>query len=263
MRSGHTNKFELSASYLLLQLCSPQSKMGHLGKVHMDFIIVTTLYSLHFPLSLRGSLSNSLKQSGFVECLRQNECFMSCEPLQNLSSISSVSCSFYSVYFSPLLHHIVDVSGDWMSDTAHILLQIDSEFVAVFHQAAVGPWISGNMVHLWRSPQVLLPCQRGKSMRQFDVLKLQWGAVNDHKGEININAVEILWREHNRQAVNESLIAAPPDPTGRAVCWALTVFVFQGHCFYHGEVLGMEGSSVAVSTCSGLRYVKIHHGLFS
>uniref|UniRef100_A0A3Q4HLP6 ADAM metallopeptidase domain 19b n=1 Tax=Neolamprologus brichardi TaxID=32507 RepID=A0A3Q4HLP6_NEOBR len=30
--------------------------------------------------------------------------------------------------------------------------------------------------------------------------------------------------------------------------------VFQGHCFYHGEVQGMEGSSVAVSTCSGLRY---------
>ncbi|XP_049898058.1 disintegrin and metalloproteinase domain-containing protein 19 [Epinephelus moara] len=26
-----------------------------------------------------------------------------------------------------------------------------------------------------------------------------------------------------------------------------------GHCFYHGEVLGIEGSSVAVSTCSGLR----------
>ncbi|KAM7000842.1 disintegrin and metalloproteinase domain-containing protein 19 [Tautogolabrus adspersus] len=26
-----------------------------------------------------------------------------------------------------------------------------------------------------------------------------------------------------------------------------------GHCFYHGEVLGLEGSSVAVSTCSGLR----------
>ncbi|XP_047440954.1 disintegrin and metalloproteinase domain-containing protein 19 [Mugil cephalus] len=26
-----------------------------------------------------------------------------------------------------------------------------------------------------------------------------------------------------------------------------------GHCFYHGEVLGVEGSSVAVSTCSGLR----------
>ncbi|TNN38046.1 Disintegrin and metalloproteinase domain-containing protein 33 [Liparis tanakae] len=25
------------------------------------------------------------------------------------------------------------------------------------------------------------------------------------------------------------------------------------HCFYHGEVLGMRGSSVAVSTCSGLR----------
>ncbi|KAM9357468.1 disintegrin and metalloproteinase domain-containing protein 19 [Symphorus nematophorus] len=27
----------------------------------------------------------------------------------------------------------------------------------------------------------------------------------------------------------------------------------EGHCFYHGEVVGMEGSSVAVSTCSGLR----------
>uniref|UniRef100_UPI0037E789AB disintegrin and metalloproteinase domain-containing protein 19 n=1 Tax=Semicossyphus pulcher TaxID=241346 RepID=UPI0037E789AB len=26
-----------------------------------------------------------------------------------------------------------------------------------------------------------------------------------------------------------------------------------GHCFYHGEVLGLEGSSVALSTCSGLR----------
>ncbi|KAI3351256.1 hypothetical protein L3Q82_005810 [Scortum barcoo] len=29
--------------------------------------------------------------------------------------------------------------------------------------------------------------------------------------------------------------------------------VSTGHCFYHGEVLGMEDSSVAVSTCSGLR----------
>ena len=30
-------------------------------------------------------------------------------------------------------------------------------------------------------------------------------------------------------------------------------FVFQGHCFYHGKVLGMESSSVVLSTCSGLR----------
>uniref|UniRef100_A0A669DEE5 ADAM metallopeptidase domain 19b n=1 Tax=Oreochromis niloticus TaxID=8128 RepID=A0A669DEE5_ORENI len=30
-----------------------------------------------------------------------------------------------------------------------------------------------------------------------------------------------------------------------------------GHCFYHGEVQGMEGSSVAVSTCSGLRCVDV------
>ncbi|KAM9850110.1 disintegrin and metalloproteinase domain-containing protein 19 [Aulostomus maculatus] len=29
--------------------------------------------------------------------------------------------------------------------------------------------------------------------------------------------------------------------------------VTTGHCFYHGEVLGWEGSSVSVSTCSGIR----------
>ncbi|XP_056132491.1 disintegrin and metalloproteinase domain-containing protein 19 [Lampris incognitus] len=28
---------------------------------------------------------------------------------------------------------------------------------------------------------------------------------------------------------------------------------YTGHCFYHGEVVGVEGSSLAVSTCSGLR----------
>ncbi|CDQ95158.1 unnamed protein product, partial [Oncorhynchus mykiss] len=27
-----------------------------------------------------------------------------------------------------------------------------------------------------------------------------------------------------------------------------------GHCFYHGDVRGVEGSSAALSTCSGLRY---------
>lgn len=50
--------------------------------------------------------------------------------------------------------------------------------------------------------------------------------------------------------LSESLSAALPD------CVELDVSVFQGHCFYHGEVWGMEGSSVAVSTCSGLRCVK-------
>uniref|UniRef100_A0A673VYY1 ADAM metallopeptidase domain 19b n=1 Tax=Salmo trutta TaxID=8032 RepID=A0A673VYY1_SALTR len=29
--------------------------------------------------------------------------------------------------------------------------------------------------------------------------------------------------------------------------------MLQGHCFYHGDVQGVEGSSVALSTCSGLR----------
>lgn len=61
--------------------------------------------------------------------------------------------------------------------------------------------------------------------------------------------------------LNDRLSAALPD------CVELNVSVFQGHCFYHGEVLGREGSSVAVSTCSGLRYVKpptdCIHKLFS
>ncbi|XP_068181996.1 disintegrin and metalloproteinase domain-containing protein 19 isoform X1 [Antennarius striatus] len=39
-----------------------------------------------------------------------------------------------------------------------------------------------------------------------------------------------------------------PDGTRKSSSPAST-----GHCFYHGEVLGMEGSSVVVSTCSGLR----------
>lgn len=32
-------------------------------------------------------------------------------------------------------------------------------------------------------------------------------------------------------------------------------FVPQVHCYYHGEVEGYENSVVAVSTCSGLRFV--------
>lgn len=39
-----------------------------------------------------------------------------------------------------------------------------------------------------------------------------------------------------------------PDGTRKS-----TSPVDTGHCFYHGEVVGEEGSSVAVSTCSGLR----------
>lgn len=28
---------------------------------------------------------------------------------------------------------------------------------------------------------------------------------------------------------------------------------FQGHCYYHGHVQGYSGSTVSLSTCSGLR----------
>ncbi|KAM8909978.1 disintegrin and metalloproteinase domain-containing protein 19 [Spinachia spinachia] len=54
---------------------------------------------------------------------------------------------------------------------------------------------------------------------------------------------------------NEELLAPgyqeiwySPDGARRSSSPATT-----GHCFYHGEVQGMKGSSVAVSTCAGLR----------
>nr|XP_040029740.1 disintegrin and metalloproteinase domain-containing protein 19 [Gasterosteus aculeatus aculeatus] len=54
---------------------------------------------------------------------------------------------------------------------------------------------------------------------------------------------------------NEQLLAPgyqeiwySPDGARRSSSPATT-----GHCFYHGEVQGMKGSSVAVSTCSGIR----------
>lgn len=51
----------------------------------------------------------------------------------------------------------------------------------------------------------------------------------------------------------DGLITAPVCFPTYVYVLSSIIVVFQGHCFYHGEVLGMEGSSVAVSTCSGLR----------
>lgn len=118
----------------------------------------------------------------------------------------------------------------WRSDVWHYLDFLSNCLLVcvVSHQAAIGPWISGNMVYCWWSPPVGLPRQLCESVEQSD----DW----------MISALLCLIVEFN-------------------------VSVFQGHCFYHGEVLGREGSSVAVSTCSGLRYVKqptdCIHKLFS
>lgn len=148
-------------------------------------------YYLDFLLSLRGYLSKSLKQSGFVERLCLSKCLMSCEPLERI---------FYCHFFLQLLlcilfllfHYSAAVSEDRMSDTTYRVFSLANwlSVCAVFDQAAVGPWISGNMVHSWWSPQVLLSCQHCKSARQFYVLKLQWSAVNDHWTERNINAAD-------------------------------------------------------------------------
>ncbi|KAG7273536.1 LOW QUALITY PROTEIN: hypothetical protein CRUP_009885 [Coryphaenoides rupestris] len=49
-----------------------------------------------------------------------------------------------------------------------------------------------------------------------------------------------------------SWIFLSPRPTVVSMGTAL-VSMGLGHCFYHGEVQGVEASSVAVSTCAGLR----------
>lgn len=122
---------------------------------------------------------------------------------------------------------------------------------AVFSQAAVGSWISGNMVHPWWNPQVLLTCQCCKSVRQFDVLWLQtW--LRKEKNLIISSSIWMIYA-YLVWLVGFGITVQSCLSMRRPVCWVMIVLVFQGNCFYHGEVLGMEGSSVALSTCSGLR----------
>lgn len=74
------------------------------------------------------------------------------------SVVSSVCSSLPSL--PPLVHHIVLCCKCW-----EIILFINFFKSAVFHQAAVGPWISRNMVHGGWSPEVILSCQQCKIMK--------------------------------------------------------------------------------------------------
>lgn len=166
----------------------------------MDFI--TTLFHIilsFFLLSLRGSLSKSLKQSGFAKRLHQSECFMSCELLERICLL--LSPPFPAALALYICHHcstILLLFRETECPTLHIYSLANCLWVcAVFRQAAVGPWISGNMVHSWWSPQVLLSCQHCKSMRQFDVLKMQWGVVNDHRRAMQL--INFIWQEDHKQ----------------------------------------------------------------
>lgn len=70
----------------------------------------------------------------------------------------------------------------------------------MFLQAAFGSRIPGNMVHLRWDAQVLLFCQHGESLRQFDDLRLQPGALTDHRVEINTSVVDqFQWKENIKQ----------------------------------------------------------------
>lgn len=48
---------------------------------------------------------------------------------------------------------------------------------AVFHQAAVGPWIPGNMVHGGWSSEVVLPCQQCKIMKMGPSHTVGWSGT--------------------------------------------------------------------------------------
>ncbi|XP_077388476.1 disintegrin and metalloproteinase domain-containing protein 19 isoform X1 [Festucalex cinctus] len=59
-----------------------------------------------------------------------------------------------------------------------------------------------------------------------------------------------LHLERNRQLLTPGYQEIWYSPDGRRRSFSP---VNMNHCFYHGEVAGVDGSSVAVSTCSGLR----------
>lgn len=192
----------------------------------MDFIRGTPLFHiLPWMWSLRGFLSKSLKQSGFVSlsqwmfyelwgCWRESVFFCLFCFLQLSLNIFFIVTPPYCCCSSRLSECL----------TLHLcLLQIVTEFVFVFSQAAFSPWISGSMVHPWWNPHVLPTCQHCKSVRQFDVLILQTESVKDHKKYIKINTVnKIQWYMDNFCLLTMS----PCCPTLRSLRWAMIVLVF-------------------------------------
>uniref|UniRef100_A0A4W6CRL6 ADAM metallopeptidase domain 19 n=1 Tax=Lates calcarifer TaxID=8187 RepID=A0A4W6CRL6_LATCA len=156
----------------------------------MDFIKAKTRSLILFCifLSLRGSWSKSLKLSGFVEHLCQNECFMSCVLLERICLL--LSPLFPAAFMLCIFHHHSPILSPFQKIeclTLHILsCKLSPEFV------------------LSVARQLLAP------------------------------GYQEIWYTADGARKSSS-----PANTG--------------HCFYHGTVQGIQGSSVAVSTCSGLR----------
>uniref|UniRef100_A0A7N8WNV4 ADAM metallopeptidase domain 19b n=1 Tax=Mastacembelus armatus TaxID=205130 RepID=A0A7N8WNV4_9TELE len=63
----------------------------------------------------------------------------------------------------------------------------------------------------------------------------------------------LLSRKHDKNATFSTYFTRSLVEGQSLLLLSVFAFVIQENCFYHGAVLGMEGSSVAVSTCSGLR----------
>lgn len=126
---GHNNKLKPSTQrsyYLLLLLKGKRT----IRERYIWILLQSQHSSLYFLLSLRVSLSKSLKLSGFVERLCQSQCFMSCELQERIFYLQCfLQLWHHNIFPHSLFHHIVAVSGDWMSDTTYTFLQIVYELV--------------------------------------------------------------------------------------------------------------------------------------
>lgn len=171
----------------------------------MDCITATTFFFV-FPRISGIFVWTSKVGSGFVSGLHQTGCFMSRR--RGSRHLLCLLQHPFALFISPAF----GCNCRWPFFSLSL-----SEYV-IFQQAAVGPWIPGNMVHGGWSSEVVFSCQQCKIMK------------------MGFSHTVGLFAPHTQLCVN------------------LFFFVFQQHCLYHGEVLGVDGSSVAVSTCAGLRY---------
>ncbi|XP_061644136.1 disintegrin and metalloproteinase domain-containing protein 19 [Phyllopteryx taeniolatus] len=119
----------------------------------------------------------------------------------------------------------------------------------------------------WAQPAVQVAVGRGESgaVEGYEITYPRWlhphrhsrSAGREHPAEaqvvISAEGQELqLHLERNEQLLTPGYqeICYTPDGSRRSFS---PINLFQSHCLYHGEVVGVDGSSVAVSTCSGLR----------
>lgn len=109
----------------------------------MDFIKAKTRSLILFCifLSLRGSWSKSLKLSGFVEHLCQNECFMSCVLLERICLL--LSPLFPAAFMLCIFHHHSPILSPFQKIeclTLHILsCKLSPEFVLSVARQLLAP----------------------------------------------------------------------------------------------------------------------------